>query len=100
VTGGTDDSAAYRLDRGPVMRFTNPLGDVKDGTIFLWRGADGRPEAAVQVFWHINGNWFQEFSSLSPQPVRAGHIWRARRGGVDLKPLPGAPKPADTAEQR
>lgn len=93
-------SPTYRLQAKPVMRFTNAVGTVKDGAIFLWKGDDDRPEAAVQVFWHNNGNWFQEFSSLSPRPIAAGATWRVGRGGVEFKPVPGAPRPADTPEQR
>jgi hypothetical protein len=95
-----DPSVTYRLEKEPVIRFTNPVGTSKDGAVFLWRGEGDRPEAAVQVFWHKNGNWFQEFSSFSPQPLSAGTVWTPGRAGVTFKPVPGAPRPAETTEQR
>jgi hypothetical protein len=54
----------------------------------------------VQIFLHNDGTWYQEFSSLSTEPLAADRPWRAARGGIELKPIPGAPKPADTAELR
>ena len=60
-----DPEVIFKLQSEPVMRFTNPVGTVKDGAIFLWTGADDRPEVAVQIFLHNNGTWYQEFSSLS-----------------------------------
>ncbi len=95
-----DPDAIYKLDSEPVMRFTNPVGTVKDGAIFFWTGPDDRPEAAVQIFLHNNGTWYQEFSSLSTEPLAADRPWRAARGGIELKPIPGAPKPAETVELR
>ncbi|MDR3636293.1 MAG: hypothetical protein P4L84_20995 [Isosphaeraceae bacterium] len=100
VQRGDDPSVTYRLQLEPVLRFTNVVGTVKDGAIFLWTGEGGRPEAAVQVFWHNNGNWFQEFSSLSLRPIAARDVWKVGRRGLDLNPIPGAPRPADTSEQR
>ena len=48
--------------------------------------------------------WAQEFSSLSPSPLIArsadGRVWNPSRGGVSLKPVPDAARPADTAERR
>jgi hypothetical protein len=95
-----DPQMIYKLQSEPVMRFTNPVGTVKDGAIFLWTGADDRPEAAVQIFLHNDGNWYQEFSSLSTSSVAADNIWRVSQSGVKFTPFPGAPKPAATAEQR
>jgi hypothetical protein len=96
----SDPKNIYKLQSEPVMRFTNPVGTVKDGAIFLWTGADSRPEAAVQIFLHNNRVWYQEFSSLSTQPVAADSIWRVNREGVKFTPFPGAPRPAETAELR
>jgi hypothetical protein len=95
-----DPKTIYKFQSEPVMRFTNPVGTVKDGAIFLWTSEFDRPEVAVQIFLHNNGIWYQEFSSLSTEPLSADQPWRANRGGVELKPIPGAPKPAETAELR
>jgi hypothetical protein len=95
-----DPHVVYKLQSEPAMRFTNPVGTVKDGAIFFWTGASDRPEAAVQIFLHNDRTWYQEFSSLSMAPLAADQPWRATRGGIELKPVPGAPKPAETAEAR
>ena len=99
-----DPAARYRLQPEPVLRFKNTVGDAEDGAIFLWLGADDRPEAAVQVFAHRNGNWFHEFTSLSTRPIVAETgprpAWSTTEAGIEFKPVPGAPKPAESSEQR
>ena len=100
-----DPKAKFRLQEEPVIRFNNPVGETVDGAIFFWLGADGRPEAAVQAFFMRSGNrWIHDFSSLSTAPVVArtsdGVAWNPSRGGVEFKPVPGAPRPADAAEPR
>ena len=100
-----DRGASFRLQPEPIFRFTNPVGSSVDGAIFFWLGENDRPEAAVQVsLSRLDGRWFQEFVSLSPVPLIAessdsAAAWTPPRG-VELKPVPGAPKPAETAEQR
>jgi hypothetical protein len=95
-----DAKTSYKLQSEPVMRFTNPVGTVEDGAIFLWTSADNRPEVAVQIFLHNNKNWYQEFSSLSTAPLAADDLWHTSLGGVEFRRVPGAPKPAETAELR
>jgi hypothetical protein len=100
-----DRLTTYRLQPEPVLRFTNTVGETRDGAIFLWTDIGGRPAAAVQVFERRNdGQWVEEFTSLSAVPLSAvstsGHEWNPAEGGVELKPFPGAPKPAPTPEQR
>lgn len=95
----------FRLQPEPIFRFTNPVGTSRDGAIFLWFGEYDRPEVAVQVFVRrTDDQWVQEFTSLSPGPLiaqpRDGAAWSPAQGGVTLKPIPGAPKPAETPEQR
>lgn len=93
----------YRVTPEPVLRFTNTIGDSRDGCIFLWLGDADRPEAAVQVA-KTRGGWWQEWTSLSPAPLIANMAgqadWNPRRVGVEFKPVPGAPKPADGANER
>ena len=101
-----DEGVSFRLQPEPIFRFTNPVGSSVDGAIFFWLGENDRPEAAVQVsLSRLDGRWFQEFVSLSPVPLIAESSdaamadWTPSRG-VELKPVPGAPRPAETAEQR
>jgi hypothetical protein len=99
-----DTSETYRLQPEPSLRYTNSVGASKDGAVFLWLGENGRPEVAAQVFLRRDGAWWQELSSLAVKPIVADWqetaIWSPRTGGVELKPIPGAPRPADTPEQR
>ena len=103
VHSADEPRATYRPQADPVIRFTNPVGATKDGVIFLWIGEDGRPEAAIQSFLMRTGLWGQEFTTLSRAPLvaekRSGFSWRPRRG-LEFKPVPGAPKPADSGDQR
>src|SRR4051794_9575872 len=99
-----DRASKFKLQTEPVLRFTNPVGVSQDGAIFFWVGEDGRPEAAVQAFLMRGGSWVHDFSSLSTGPLvaelKSGTAWNPTRGGVEFKPVPGAPKPADGAEAR
>lgn len=94
----------FRLQAEPVLRFTNPVGGSRDGAVFLWLGEGGRPCVAVQMYWNPQQIWMEEFSSLHTAPLLAkspdGRDWRASEAGVSFKPVPEAPKPADTAERR
>jgi hypothetical protein len=100
--GPADDS--YRVKTEPALRFTNTVGDSLDGTIFLWLGDGDRPAAAVQVFQIRSGVWHQEWTSLATCPLvtksDSPPDWRPSRGGVEFKPIPGAPKPAESAAER
>ena len=96
--------ASFRLKTDPVLRFRNTVGDSQDGTVFLWVEAHERPVAAVQVFYTRRRGWTHELCSFSTAPIVAKSgtvpVWNPAIGGVVFKPVPGAPKPADTAEKR
>jgi hypothetical protein len=78
-----EQGTAYRLQADPVLRFTNSVGTVEDGAIFLWLDPEDRPAAAVQVFRHrVHGIWYQEFTSLSTAPLSAGSVWEVPGPGV------------------
>ena len=97
-------AAPLKLLPEPVLRFTNPVGRSRDGTVFLWVDPKGRPGAVAQASLNRRGRWVHEFSSLSPGPIVAktsqGVAWRPSQGGVEFKPVPDAPRPAETAEKR
>jgi hypothetical protein len=105
-----DRTDMLKLNAVPVFRMGKQgAQEIEEGAIFLWIGEAGRPEAAIQVFLIRNpsepdGLWLHEFTSLSPRPltaVRDGRPrWSPRIGGLEFKPLPGAPKPAGSAAQR
>ena len=97
-------SPSFQLLPEPIFRLNNAVSGVNDGAIFLWLDEVGRPETAVQVFHVPSGAWRHEFTSLSTAPLIAesgsNATWHPSRPGVDFKPVPGAPKPAESAEQR
>jgi hypothetical protein len=99
----------FRLQPEPVFHMGRQYNDVREGAIFFWLGDDDRPEAAVQIFKVQNqgaplGLWIHEFTSLSPgtfsAEVHGRMVWSPSTPGVELRPLPGAPTPADTPAQR
>jgi hypothetical protein len=99
-----DHKITFLLQAEPIMRFTNPVGNSRDGAIFLWLDTSDRPWAAAQVFLRRDGLWFHELTSLAPGRLvatsRVGPDWTPARAGVEFQPIPDAPKPAETAERR
>jgi hypothetical protein len=101
----TDDpKAKLTLRPEPALRFTNTVGDSRDGAVFLWNDDAGRPAVALQMMVLRGGGWVHELSSLSTSPLVARSPtmspWAPARGGVEMKPIPGAPRPAASAEPR
>ena len=76
-----------------------------DGTVWLWYG-DGRPLAILQLWTQGDGPavWYLSPSSLSTGLVAAegegGWQWTPTQAGVQFKPLPDAPAPAEKAPAR
>jgi hypothetical protein len=109
VTSNAGSEILFRLEPEPVFHMGKQYTDVREGAIFFWLGAGDRPEAAAQIFKVQNkgaprGLWIHEFTSLSPGPFTAETqgrmVWSPSTPGVELKPLSGAPVPAETAAQR
>jgi hypothetical protein len=103
-------SQPLRRQDEPVFRLGKQFGDtVIDGAIFFWTNSQGRPEAAVQVFLiptanEPDGLWVHEFTSLATDGLTASRdgrpIWRPTKSGLSFKPLPDAPKPAESRARR
>lgn len=110
LTLGGNRGAMLKLEEKPVFRLGKQYAnDLEEGAIFVWTGEFGCPSAAIQVFLIKNaaepqGLWIHEFTSLAPttlKAVRSGQSWWApTTPGLEYKPLPGAPKPAESAVQR
>ncbi|MEZ6061647.1 MAG: hypothetical protein R3C19_14970 [Planctomycetaceae bacterium] len=88
----------------PLLRFTNPVSGLQDGGFFVWTSDEGRPMAGAQVFLTSDDLWIHEFQSLSPLPFRVTRdgqtVWEPHRAGVDVKPVPDAPEPAENPVRR
>jgi len=96
------------LRREPVYRWTNPTrvgGQV--GEVFVWTYR-GRPEVVGSIFSHPAADnqrvICHELHSLSLAVLvvdrKAPEQWVPQAAGVDLKPVQGAPKPADSRSLR
>lgn len=105
-----DPKARLILGDEPAFRLGKQGADtIEEGAIFLWKRDDGRPEAAVQIFFIKDsfvpdGLWIHEFISLSESPFSGVHqgtpSWSPQRPGLEFRPVPDAGKPAATAAQR
>lgn len=107
----------FAREAGPLALQAEPAfrlgkqGDnnVLEGAIFVWKDADGRPEAAAQVFLlrteqKPEGQWLHEFSSLSTGTFTASaegvRRWWPESPGVAYQTVPGAPAPAASPAAR
>jgi hypothetical protein len=110
------EAAAYtlRLERSdrpltlrpePVLTWSNPVIGTIYGEVFVWT-AEGRPEAVASIyrFFSHDPHRANEFHSLALDRLTAERdgaaVWTPARPGVELKPIPGAPAPAETAAAR
>lgn len=102
------DDRSSRLEPKEVMKWSNPVRNRQLGVVFLWL-KDGRAEAMSTVFTGRAGddavNVFHEFQSLSPRRLvatsKAGKVqWSPAQPGITLKPISGAPEPAESPAAR
>ena len=101
----TPPAARLTLQPEPVLRWSNPVVGSIQGDVFLWTDegpARGRG-VVLQVVRPVHPP-DHEFASLSPGPLVAARDGVRRLGpvaaGVEFRPIPDAPAPADTPAQR
>jgi hypothetical protein len=88
-----------------VLSYTNPVVGGVYGDVFIWT-AEGRPEAVAAIYRFYlqdphRGDAFQSLSLGKLTAEREGAVvWSPARPGLELKPIPGAPAPADSAAGR
>lgn len=97
-------SPPYVLEANPLLRWSNPVSGVVDGSLWLWT-YEGRPVATVDVFTMTNSpSWSHQWQSLAETPLRCqrdGQVrWSPQQPGVAFQWLPDAPTPAATAAGR
>jgi len=103
VEGGA--SAPLTLRPEPILKWTNPVAGSIHGAIFVWT-AGGRPAVigSIYKFFEPSRHLGVEFNSLAPGPLRAERrgedVWHPARAGVEFRPIPDAPAPADSAAGR
>ena len=97
-----DGRAKLPLRDEPLLRWNNPVSDVKDGLLVLWTEPAGRPVAAAQVFLAAGSDtlWLHEFQSLADEGFTVERdnrtVWAPESAGVQMRPVPDAPPPAET----
>jgi hypothetical protein len=104
IAGGKESEIPAELLKEPLLRWSNPLRESDDGTLFLWT-LDGRPAVAACVYNVGEGVIEHELQSLAAGPLRATRrktpVWTPATGGVEFKPVPGDPEiPASTPVRR
>ena len=94
------------LGKESLLRWTNPVtANRAHGELFLWTDR-GRPAAVVSMYEYTDPmgkvHEHHEWCSLALGPIQASGTrdWAPQAAGVELKPIPGAPAPAETAARR
>ncbi|MDR3618059.1 MAG: hypothetical protein P4L85_01825 [Paludisphaera borealis] len=94
-----------RLRPESVLSYVDPVVGGVCGDVFIGT-AEGRPEvvAAIYRFYARDPHRGAAFDSMSLGKLTAERdgdvVWSPAKPGVELKPIPGAPAPADSAAGR
>ncbi len=104
---GASGKASARLVPDPILRWSQPVRIGEDGVVYLWV-IDGRPTAAIAFFGFKGDDGSRsivhETTSLATVPLagewRGSEVWHPATGGLEFRPVPDAPEPADTAAAR
>ena len=93
------------LHAEPLLRWSNPTAGSVYGEVFVW-SAEGRPAAVASIYrwYHPFKDSTVEVVSLSTVPVRAAEgdktLWEAKSPGIEFRPVPSAPAPAEGSAGR
>jgi hypothetical protein len=93
------------LQPEPVLKWSNPVVGSIYGDVFIWTD-HGRPEAVASIyrFYTPPVHRANEFHSLAFGPLSAKRngfvVWTPTRPGLELKPIPDAAAPSDSASAR
>ncbi len=101
-----EDARMLVLRKESLLRWTNPLtANRAHGELFLWTDR-GRPAAVLSMYEFTDPagkvHEHHEWCSLAEGPIQASgpREWAPAAAGIDLKPVPDAPPPADTPVRR
>jgi hypothetical protein len=100
---GSDRPLTFQPE--PVLKWSNPVIGTVLGDVFIWT-ENGRPEvvASIYRFYSPDPHRANEFESLALGKLTAERdaaaVWTPSRPGLELKPIPGATAPADSAAVR
>jgi hypothetical protein len=93
------------LQAEPILKWSNPVVGSIYGDVFIWTD-NGRPEAVASIYKFYSplthrANEFHSFALGKLNGTREGvPVWTPSRPGLELKPVPGAPVPADSSAAR
>lgn len=104
--GGPEGSAIRMLPQ-PLLRWTQPVRGGDDGAVFLWV-ADGRPVLVGTVFTYRSPNsprvMQHELHALTRTGIdvswRGSPMLSTARPGLEFRPVPEGPAPAESAPAR
>jgi len=98
-----DRERPFKFVEAPVLRWANPVGGAKDGTVFVWTDR-GRPQAVLQLFTYDDDHFSHEWQSLADRPLtaeRAGAaVWTPAEPALQFQELKDVDVPAATAGGR
>ena len=92
---------SLKLERSPVLRWTNPGTGRVYGDLYLWTDR-GRPLVIMSLFkaWQPANGFHVELHSLTSGELEADRggppIWKPNRPGIALAAVPEAPLPAES----
>jgi len=102
---GANHARELKLEPKSVLRWTNPGIGRLYGDVYVWT-ADGRPEVVMSLYkaWEPEWGFAAEMHSLSVEAISAERdgelVWQPPEAGVELRDVPGAPEPAESAARR
>jgi hypothetical protein len=104
VAAGKEGETKLGLTAEPLLRWSNPERGGIDGCLYFFTDND-RPQAALTIYPTNDGKaWNHEFQSLAERELVAKKkgtvVWAPDQPGLEFKPLPKAPAPADSAGGR
>ena len=112
-----ESATKLQLHPLPLLSYTNPIRNAQQhGAFYVWT-LNGRPQAIGSIWTSVRADdpghrhVSHEFQSLSQSAlitshaVQVGHrgvvpAWKPPGGGIEFKPVPGAPVPATKATAR
>jgi hypothetical protein len=106
--GDGNDGPPLKLRGEPLLHYGDPSRGIREGTLWAW-SSGGRPAAVMKIeYWSDGageaGHWGISLGALSPRRVSVdfedGLRWMSRKPGLELRPIPDAAMPADSAAPR
>lgn len=98
-----DSSVPFELMAQPILRWSNPVRQTRDGAVYLWLD-QGRPALIMCAFWRNDTEMKHEFQSLHPElftgTLDGEIVWTPREAGLQFADVPDAPRVASSSRLR